>query len=282
MNIILIIAITIAVIFGWLIYSTGFWQRVKQFSNRSTAEVLGGKLEALDQTIGEADPICPTCGSELEQKPSPKEECPHCGNNIYNRKRPYDNQNVLVTEDELVEIQEQWAIVNGEHNKFLKEQKRKERIKNDIKKQTGSTPTPKEVELEAMQQQARELEQSANWGLARNKRMHIADRLRENGEAENALQAYFEVCYLDANGPRNVGNISAGKNSPPAFSEDIALITPGVLKKVVRLIKKLDLNLEEIKTIYIETAENTYQRINDVELPKNPSEGWEEFRDTIT
>lgn len=281
MNIILIIATAIAVIIGWLIYSTDFWERVQELSARTTAEAIGEKVKSLDENIGETELVCPACGEELVQKPSPKGECPHCGIMTYNRKRPFDNRDVLVTEEELVKIQEQWAIVNGEHDKFLKEQKRKERIKDHIKEQTGRKPTLEEIEVVAMQQQAEELEQSGDWGLARNKRMNIADRLQDNGETEKALKVYLEVCYLDANGPRNLSKIPPDENSS-AFSEDAALLAPGVLKKVVQLVKKLDLDLDKLKNLYLKSAERTYQRINEVELPKMPTEAWDEFRDTIT
>ncbi len=62
--------------------------------------------------IGNLDPVCPYCGNQLAKKPGRKAKCPDCGNFIHVRTRPLDNQKVLVTEQQMEAINEQWGIVH--------------------------------------------------------------------------------------------------------------------------------------------------------------------------
>ena len=62
--------------------------------------------------IGNLDAVCPYCGNQLAKKPGRKAKCPHCANFIHVRTRPLDNQKVLVTEQQMEAINEQWGIVH--------------------------------------------------------------------------------------------------------------------------------------------------------------------------
>lgn len=60
----------------------------------------------LPESLGAA---CPYCGQMLDKRPKRKTKCPHCGNDIYVRKRPPNGERrVLVTEDEAEEIDSAW------------------------------------------------------------------------------------------------------------------------------------------------------------------------------
>lgn len=277
MKIILII-LFIVLIIGWILFRDTARNRFRRFGQGKTiAGSISGKLEALDKTIGVTEPVCPYCGKDLENKISSRKECKHCGKVIYRRKRPYDKKDIWITESQLTEVEEQWAIVNGEHEEYLREKKRKQKIAKRLKEQQGSVPSREMIELQVMKEQAEEFERKKQMGLARNKRMEIAEYFEECSRPEEALQAYFEVCFLDANGPRNVGDV-AGSERPPSFSLDVALVSPGVIKRIANLVEKLEYSPEKIKEEYFEAAHNTEQRLNEVALQKSPPEAWNEFK----
>ena len=58
--------------------------------------------------IGVAIPKCPYCNIELANFPLRKTKCINCGNDIYVKKRPLDGKKVLIKEDELQLIKEEW------------------------------------------------------------------------------------------------------------------------------------------------------------------------------
>lgn len=277
---IVLISITVVGIISWLIYRSSFIKQLKKYKRGKTvADTIGGKLNALNTAIGETERVCPHCHELLDTEPSLKAQCPHCGRIVYKRKRPYDKKDILVTRDQLEEVEEQWAIVSGEHEKYQREKKRKKKIAKRIKKQTGENPPTEKVELEALIERAEELEKNGDWGLARNKKVEIAEFLEENSRNKEAIRVYIEVCYLDANGPRNVGNLSTEEEKRErAFSQDLAFISPGIIKKIARLMRKLDLKPNELKQSYLEIANDTEQRLIDVTLPRKPRKAWLEFR----
>lgn len=58
--------------------------------------------------LGRTDDVCPSCGVELARRPGRKASCPHCGEYIYVRTRPWDGRRVLASESETVEVEAQW------------------------------------------------------------------------------------------------------------------------------------------------------------------------------
>ena len=65
--------------------------------------------------IGNTEPICPYCSTELKKKPGAKKKCPECGNNIYVRTRPLDGAKILVTEDQIGELKTQEIIKKSDY-----------------------------------------------------------------------------------------------------------------------------------------------------------------------
>ncbi len=274
----ILLLLLIVTVVGWILLKSSFGKRFQErlFRTKTTAASIGEKLEKLNKKIGETDPVCPHCNGPLEFDITHETECPHCGEKIFRRKRPYDQKDILVSEGDLEELKEQWAIVNGEHEKYLKEKRRKSKIAERLKKQTGESPSTEIVELQAMNEQVEELEQKGDWGLARNKRKDIAEYLERKAKYEEALKTYFEICYLDVNGPRN-----ASQNGEPLFSQDLAFVSPGVIKKVAGLIKKLELERKEIESYYLHSAHHIEKRSGKKNLPATPSEAWSKFREML-
>lgn len=59
--------------------------------------------------IGRADNVCPHCSVTLAKLPSRKTKCTSCGAFILVRTRPLDRKRVLVTEEEALRLETEWA-----------------------------------------------------------------------------------------------------------------------------------------------------------------------------
>ncbi|MFM2057916.1 MAG: hypothetical protein RLY71_2301 [Pseudomonadota bacterium] len=60
--------------------------------------------------IGETRDVCPSCGVALLKRPARKTICKSCGQAIFVRKRPLDEQSVLVNEAGAAEIEKDWHV----------------------------------------------------------------------------------------------------------------------------------------------------------------------------
>jgi len=63
--------------------------------------------------IGNTEPVCPYCNYKFDKMPLKKKQCPNCKNFIRSRTRPFDNQKILIREDQIDELEMQWAFKNG-------------------------------------------------------------------------------------------------------------------------------------------------------------------------
>ena len=59
--------------------------------------------------IGTLEDKCPYCGEALQKRPARKSKCTFCGKPIFVRKRPLDERSVLLREDQIPELERQWA-----------------------------------------------------------------------------------------------------------------------------------------------------------------------------
>lgn len=58
--------------------------------------------------IGSTECKCPYCMAQLEKFPARATKCKQCGKKYYSRKRPFDEQQVILREDELPALEEEW------------------------------------------------------------------------------------------------------------------------------------------------------------------------------
>jgi len=77
--------------------------------------------------IGNFEPICPYCSTVFKKKPMGKTKCKSCGNFIYVMTRPYDNQKVLIRDEQHKEIEIQKIIKSGSYGQYI------DRLKADLK-----------------------------------------------------------------------------------------------------------------------------------------------------
>ena len=237
-------------------------------------------------SIGELN-LCPYCKEELESIPSRKKKCPHCEKYIYVRTRPIDGRQVLIRENQLKDIEQEWKKYYEEKEwkqllldaNFLKEKQR-------FNKETGRDPTLTELKLRVANKQAKAFAANRQWGLYRNCKLDIAQTLEREANLKDALSSIFEVCYLDINGANNVMTID-GKAMPYAESERsgikdfdprMAFFAPAVIDWIRKWISVLNLSELSAKALFIEVNEKN-RPFN--KMPVSPEEAWRELKKRI-
>lgn len=248
----------------------------------SPSECAARRAKLKLSSVGNLEAVCPYCNQSLEKKPGRKKKCPHCGQFIYVRTRPSDEQQVLVTEAQAEEIGEQWSIVNGTHDDYLAEKKRFAEEKIRLAKRFGREPSDDDVRWSQLNQELIEHAKQQNWGLFRNAKSEMAEILRKEDKLTEALGFYLEVCYIDLNGPNNTGGITDRallKQFPPWNPKDpTADLAPGILDRACRIIQKTEMDRPHVEEIYDKRASLIHDSLR---LPLAPAAAWPQIRDTL-
>lgn len=91
----------------------------------------------LSKSIGIVTPNCPYCGEKLPNFPSRKIKCKNCKNFIYKKTRAFDNASILIKEDEIEKVEDEWNrkrfMLNycfDDFDKYEKELKKIRKTKN--------------------------------------------------------------------------------------------------------------------------------------------------------
>jgi len=225
---------------------------------------------------------CPNCHKALSKIPGAKTRCPHCGEFMFVRTRPKDNVRVVVTKTEADKIDEEWTIVAGTHDIFVAEKEEFAKEKEILRKRFGGKePSDNDVWWGLLNKQLIEHVKNADWGLYRNARFQMAEILRGEMKLKDALQTYFEVCYLDLNGVRNVGGMNDPellKEFPPFDLKESAFLAPGVIDLIKRIVLKLNLPKDEIKQIFIEHNSRSEKSLR---LPLSAEKAWQSLQKEI-
>jgi hypothetical protein len=232
--------------------------------------------------IGITEPQCPYCRIILEKMPARKTKCPACGKYFFVRTRPEDRKKVLVTEEQVPQIERQWEIYyqQQEFEKSVnKSEYKKEKAK--LSKIQGREPSAYDVLWSLANQHLIQHAKRGDWGLYRNTKFEMARILQLEDETIRALQVYLEICYLDLNGPSNTGGTTdpALLREYPPFELKYASLAPGIVDYVVKLSEKLGLQQEEIKKLFFETAEINYKNLK---LPVKPAKAWDLLKKELT
>ena len=227
------------------------------------------------ELLGNADAICPYCNHALEKKPSRKKKCPHCGQFIYVRTRPSDNQKVLVTEAQTEQIAQQWATVHGPQEIDAPADGRFEEEKAKLAKRFGRAPSNNDVQWSLLNQELVEHAAQQDWGLFRNTRSEMGKILLKESKFTEALGRFLEVSYLDLNGPRNCGGITDKellREFPPWDPADpTAELAPAIVDWAASIICDGKLTLDTVEELYWTKATALYASLL---LPLNPAKAW--------
>jgi len=124
---------------------------------------------------------------------------------------------------------------------------------------------------------AKEL-QEQNWGLYRNTLFEIGELFRMEGKRFQALWKFFEVCYLDLNGPKNYGVLPENLAKEfPAFEPDEEGLAPGVLDRIDTLVEEMKLSRQDARALFDEAA----KRFAMPQLPVSLEAAWKKIEGEI-
>lgn len=96
---------------------------------------------------------CPYCGEELMKFPSRKTKCPYCGKFIYVRTKPATNQRILIRDDQIEQIEQEWQsyLSVRDFRDYIKSQygsdfdKRYSNFKNELNEKFTSKPSEADI-----------------------------------------------------------------------------------------------------------------------------------------
>ncbi len=128
-------------------------------------------------------------------------------------------------------------------------------------------------DLARLNQELSEHAHDQNWGLYRNTLFQMGELLRGKESFEEALSRYFEVCYLDLNGPKNYGVLSDPDllEEYPPFEPDEEGLAPGVLDRVDTIIEAIKITAKEAKAIFDISAAKLESLLD---LPVSHQDAW--------
>lgn len=217
---------------------------------------------------------CPYCQKALDKIPKRRTKCPHCGEFMYVRTRPKDKVRVVVTKAEADKIDEEWER-KYEYDSFISRGfSRKERFEKErerLRKQFGKEPSDRDVMWAILGKESGEHFLRRDFGFYSSTIFEKAEILRKEMRLEAALKKYFEVCYLDLNGPENLGGISDSGLKIPPFDPEKGLLAPAVVFEIKEIMKELEFDKNKAKLIFIE---HNSKRFKSWQLPLTPENCW--------
>lgn len=225
--------------------------------------------------VGNTNAICPYCGQQLDKMPSRKKDCPHCRQPMFVRTRPGDGQRVIVTVGQADQIEEQWSIVNGMHASYLAKKKRFLETKACLAKRFGREPSDNDIAWSLFNDDMLTYASKRQWGFFRNAKLGMAEILRKESQFKQALVAYLEICYIDLNGPSNIGNVPDPeilKEYPPWDYKNLGMLAPGIIERIAKIIKKICIPQDDVKVMFFKQATEIKERLC---LPVPVTKAWE-------
>ncbi len=236
--------------------------------------------------IGKLDQ-CPHCDTNLDKIPKRKKKCPHCGDYIFVRTRPLDRKKVLVTEKQKSDVEREWNryYEEKEYSQLLQDEEY-QKEKKSLFSELGRDPTLAELKTSVLENQMLEYTSKRQWGLYRNCILEISETLKKEGKLEEALNSFFQVCYLDVNGANNVmttnGKAMSYTKSEKMgildFDTKFAFFAPAIITYIRNLISEINLSEDEARTLFIKTNEKS----KPIEkMPVSPDDAWVQLKSKI-
>jgi len=243
------------------------------FAFRYQGQETSGEYTA----IGSADPVCPYCGHKFEKMPGRKKECPECKKTFVVRTRPFDNKKVLLTIDQVIEVDRQIRIKRGDFDN--RQQRTYNTTRQKVTAHLGREPSNYEVMTAFLTEECRYFASRNDWGFYTNVLGLQAKLAEDIGDLKGALIFYLSICYLDLNGQNNLGGLG-GRPSPgiKRFDPKSGFLAPYNIKRALQLGETLGISNNDIKKLFFEYNSKIRETIR---TPLSVSKAWEMIEDQI-
>lgn len=227
--------------------------------NTKKTEILGSTAQA-----------CPYCGVVLGRMPKRKTKCRDCGQFIFVRTRPQDEQKVLLRQDELAELAQQWALqAEREPRIMARPAEVRERVTESLTRQFGRSPSESDVLWRIFNEEILQYSSSEEWGFYTQVQFEMGELLMSEGKYKPALHQYFTALILSINGPRNIDR-ELVKSGYSRFSGE-GFCAGLYLDRVKQMIRNTEIKDEDLKEIFFSLASDLQKTLL---LPLTPEEAW--------
>lgn len=217
--------------------------------------------------------LCPYCQHHFEKEVTRKRKCPECQNTFLVRTHFASKRKMILKEEQLDNYEKQRETFYK--NKWIEDffKRYGTTLEEEKRKSASGSSYPYDIAWGMLNRVAMENVTNMQWGLFRNVRMDMGDLLKQEEKPQKSLRFYLEVCYLDINGVTNTTtNPQLLKEFPPFRPKDFGFLAPGILSYIELLSEDLNIGLEELKILFIEHNNRSY---NDNQLvPIKPEKAW--------
>ena len=205
--------------------------------------------------------------------------------------------NILIREDQIDELEKQWAIKSGtldQYNMCLEvREKEKEKVrirfeneKIKLKNKFGYEPKDNDVQWALFNEDRIVSAGAGHFSSYCSTTLRMGNHLKTENKLLLALNFYLEVCYLDINETTNEGYFY----TDPKFIESIRIdfgsdveprnpkIAPATLDYIRKIQKKENLDIDGIKETFINYNKKNYAH-SKMRPPLSPEDAWNYFID---
>ncbi len=232
-------------------------------------------------TIGNIEPICPNCETDLPEPELEKFLCPNCLGLIYWIPRPMDGQRVFASEIVADEIfRQRWALDGEYHTKMtlkLAEDARFESERERLRTKTGSLPDSSSIRIYTLFQDMESQRNMGNWRTYSDTLQRVGIMSTRNGKYRDALIWFFENIFIDLHGPEDLNGIEPSQDSPPFNRRNPRLIDES-LQMAMQVAAKGRISEEEMRDCFYQatTAGEKY-----IPQPMFPIEAWRIIKEKL-
>jgi len=252
----------------------------KQEGGKTNSRVPVPAMDAFDpvfEPIGSTEAICPYCRVELEKKLVRKKACPSCRQMIRVKTRPGDRKQVMVTEDQLPQIETQWNLYQYFKGMTSEDRKEYNDERDRLRSQFGRMPGHFDVRWSLYNRELIEHTSAGDMGFYASTKGRMAALLEEEGRLKNALDGWLEAAGLDLNGATNT---SSHRDDPelmaeyPQFQPSMSFLAPGIASHVEWIREKLGLSEDDIRRRFLDVYQ---KRLAGLKVPLTSEEAWNRF-----
>jgi len=266
MTLLLIIILLTVIIYSVVITNKKQSRRLKPYDSsiflkkEKKARIIDHYTPPLIE-LGITEPVCPNCGVILSKMPGAKTKCKDCGKYLYVRTRPIDNKRILVKEEEIELVEEQWAIFNGEWSEYEKNRKIKQhefdKATDILTKKFGHAPSKRDIDWYLLNRTLIKNARDKDYSDYRNTSFQIAKFLLNEKRKIDALNWLLIICYLDAYDLVYAEGISDHIliDKLNKKETDIEVFAPWIINKIYDIFYELKLSENDLNNIYYKTMQ---------------------------